>query len=82
MATYLDTVGGQPLHAKLSDREMEVLQRIGSGQTVSQIADQLSLSVKTVSTYRARLLAKLQLANNAELIRYALQEGLVEELPR
>lgn len=70
-------LGALPHHA-LSDREHEVLCRIARGQAVSQIADELALSVKTVSTYRARLLEKLHLANNAALMRYALDHGLVE----
>jgi DNA-binding NarL/FixJ family response regulator len=65
-------------HESLSDREYQVLCLIGSGRTVSQIADALSLSVKTVSTYRARILEKMRLQNNAELIHYAVQNGLVE----
>jgi two-component system, NarL family, invasion response regulator UvrY len=65
-------------HENLSDREYQVLCLIGSGKTVSQIADSLSLSVKTVSTYRSRILEKMQLENNAELIHYALQNGLVQ----
>ena len=51
---------------------------LGSGQTVSEIAASLSLSVKTVSTYRARLLDKLQMRSNAELMRYAIENGLVD----
>ena len=51
---------------------------IAAGKTLSQIAAELSISPKTVSVYRARVLAKLQLANNAELTRYALEHGLVE----
>jgi len=66
------------LHQALSDREHLVLCRIGGGRTVSQIADELALSVKTVSTYRARLLKKLHFANNAELMRYALDNQLAE----
>lgn len=64
-------------HHRLSDREFEVLKLIASGKTVSEIAAQLSLSVKTVSTYRSRILDKLQLSTNAELTRYALQHRLV-----
>lgn len=63
---------------RLSDREMEVLRLIGYGKTVKEIAAQLSLSVKTISTYRVRLLAKLGMKTNAELMRFALDEGLVE----
>lgn len=60
----------------LSDRELEVLLLLTDGHSVSDIATQLMLSVKTVSTYRSRLLQKLHMNSNAELIRYALQEGL------
>jgi len=65
-------------HHALSDREHLVLCQIARGKAVSQIADELALSVKTISTYRARLLEKLHLANNAELMRYALDQRLVE----
>ena len=67
----------KPLHENLSDREMEVLQQIAAGKTVSEIADSISLSVNTISTYRGRILEKLQLNNNAEITRYALENGLV-----
>jgi RNA polymerase sigma factor (sigma-70 family) len=63
---------------RLSDREMEVLRLIGSGRTVKEIAGMLSLSVKTVSTYRVRLLAKLRMKTNAELMRFAIEERLVD----
>ncbi len=65
------------LHELLSDREMQVLQMLASGKTVSEVAEEISLSVNTISTYRARLLEKLSLNNNAELTRYALDNGLV-----
>jgi len=61
----------------LSDREYEVLNLFASGLGMTQIAERLSLSVKTVSTYRCRLLEKLNLHNNAELMRYAYKEGLL-----
>jgi len=64
-------------HELLSDREYQVLCLISSGKTVSQIADEMALSVKTVSTYRVRILEKLNMKNNAEVTRYAIQEGLV-----
>jgi len=64
-------------HANLSDREMQTLQLIASGKRLSDIAEQLALSPKTVSVYRARVLDKLQLANNAELTVYAIRNGLV-----
>jgi len=65
------------LHETLSNREFEVLKFITAGKTVSDIADVLSLSVATISTYRSRLLEKLHLKNNAELARYALDNGVV-----
>ena len=67
-----------PGHELLSDREFQTLRLIASGRTLAQIGDELALSPKTVSVYRARLLAKLQLQSNAELTRYALEHGLVE----
>lgn len=63
-------------HEALSDRELEVLRLLGQGKTVSEIAEGLALSVKTVSTYRARLLDKLRLHTTAELIRYAIDAHL------
>jgi DNA-binding NarL/FixJ family response regulator len=62
---------------RLSQREYEVLYLFGSGLGSSEIAERLSLSVKTISTYRSRLLDKLKARNNAELIRYAVREGIV-----
>jgi DNA-binding NarL/FixJ family response regulator len=67
-----------PSHQDLSDREFEVLRLLGGGKTVSEIAEELFLSPKTVSTYRARTLEKLGLKNTAEIVQYALREGLVE----
>jgi two-component system, NarL family, invasion response regulator UvrY len=69
--------GGKALHELLSDREMQVLQQIASGKTVSEIADEIALSVNTVSTYRTRILEKLSLSNNSELTRYALDNHLI-----
>ena len=65
-------------HEILSDREYQVLCMIASGKTVTQIAEELALSVKTISTYRVRILEKLQMNNNAEITRYAIKEGLVD----
>jgi DNA-binding NarL/FixJ family response regulator len=67
-----------PRHAALSDREYQVLRMIGAGRTVSGISQDLGLSVKTISTYRARILEKLQLRTSAELIHYAVVNGLVQ----
>ena len=64
-------------HERLSDREYEVLCLIASGKTVSEIAEDVHLSVTTISTYRARILEKMSLKNNAELTRYAIQHALV-----
>jgi two-component system invasion response regulator UvrY len=68
---------GKPLHETLSDREYQVLRMIASGKTVSEIARELSLSVKTISTYRSRILEKMRAKNNAELTRYAFENGLI-----
>jgi DNA-binding NarL/FixJ family response regulator len=65
-------------HESLSDREYQVLCMVASGKTVTHIAVELALSVKTISTYRARILEKLQMNNNAEMTRYAIKEGLVD----
>ena len=65
-------------HDALSSRESQFLRMIGSGKTPSQIAEELTLSIKTVSTYRSRVLAKLKLSNNAELIKYAIKHGLAD----
>jgi DNA-binding NarL/FixJ family response regulator len=67
----------QPPHARLSDREFQVLGLIAHGKTVTHIAEELSLSVKSVSTYRARILEKLHLNSTAELTRYALEHRLI-----
>ena len=69
---------GRPLHEALSDREFEVMRLIGSGKTVCEIAELLSLSDKTISTYRARVLEKMKMKTNAELIHYAIKNGLVD----
>ncbi len=69
---------GKLPHELLSDREYEVLRLIASGKTPTQIASELSLSVKTVSTYRTRILEKMNLATNAQLTHYAIKGGLVE----
>ena len=70
---------GSPLpHEALSDREYQVLRMLGSGQPVSDIARDLGLSVKTISTYRTRVLDKLGMRGNAELMRYAIENGLLD----
>lgn len=78
MASHIDATSARLPHEKLSNREFEVVCLIAQGKSVSDIADQLALSVKTVSTYRSRILEKLGLRHNAEITRYALKHGLVE----
>jgi DNA-binding NarL/FixJ family response regulator len=73
----LTTPESATAHDKLSDREMQTLLMIASGKRLSDIAEELMLSPKTVSVYRARVLEKLQLANNSELTVYAIRNGLV-----
>lgn len=77
LAQSLSAPFDKPLYENLSDRELQVLQLIASGKTVSNIAKELTLTVNTISTYRARILEKLQLNNNAEITRYALDNNLV-----
>ena len=67
----------RPVHKHLSDREYQVLCLIAAGREVKEISTELSLSAKTISTYRARLLEKMNLKTNAELTHYAIQNGLV-----
>src|SRR5207244_522332 len=78
LAFNLDTDSTKAPHEILSDREYQVLCMVASGKTVTMIAEELALSVKTISTYRVRLLQKLDMKNNAELTRYAIKEGLVD----
>ncbi|MCK9483970.1 MAG: response regulator transcription factor [Candidatus Marinimicrobia bacterium] len=65
-------------HETLSDREFQTMLAIANGKTVKEIADELNLSVKTISTYRTRILRKMRLKNNAEIICYAVRQGLVK----
>jgi two-component system, NarL family, invasion response regulator UvrY len=78
LATYIESESEKPLHERLSDRELQVLVFLGAGKSVGDISRELSLSEKTVSTYRSRILIKMRMENNAQLIRYAVQHGLVE----
>jgi two-component system, NarL family, invasion response regulator UvrY len=77
LAVGLEIGGGGWPHDHLSNREYDVLCLLGSGQTVKEIAGGLGLSPKTVSTYRARILEKMKLVSNADLVRYAAQHGLI-----
>ena len=78
MATYLDIDTQKAPHERLSDREFLVLRMLGAGKTATQIAKELSLSVKTISTYRARILDKMKMQTSAELMHYAIQNKLGE----
>ena len=78
LMSYIDRDPDIPAHDALSDREFQTLRLIAAGQTLTQIGAALALSPKTVSAYRARLLAKLDLSTNAELTRYALEHKLVD----
>lgn len=78
LAFDLDMDYEKPRHEILSDREYQVMSMIASGKTVKEIADELSLSVQTISTYRSRILEKMKMKNNAEIIYYAVKQGLVE----
>jgi two-component system invasion response regulator UvrY len=77
IAFYLDAKEESP-HETLSDREYEVMCLIASGKSVTTVADELSLSVKTISTHRSRILAKMKMGSNTDLARYCLQHSLVD----
>jgi two-component system invasion response regulator UvrY len=76
LASMVQSGGEELPHQTLSNRELHVMHLIASGKTVSEIAKELSLSVKTISTYRARILGKMKMKNNAELTRYAIDNNL------
>jgi len=78
LAKNLDRDVDTPPHELLSDREFQTMKLIAAGRTLQQIGETLALSPKTVSVYRARVMAKLKLSTNAELTRYALEKGLLE----
>ena len=78
LAIGLERGADREPHETLSDREYEVLRRLAAGQTVGQIATELVLSPKTVSTFRSRLMRKMNMHNNAEVIRYAITHGLFD----
>jgi two-component system, NarL family, invasion response regulator UvrY len=78
LALALGSEGARLPHESLSDREYQILCLIASGRTVKEIAEHLSLSVKTISTYRTRMLAKMRMKSNAELSTYAIRNGLVD----
>ena len=78
LAFEVESNSDKPPHEKLSDREYQVLCMLSSGKTVKEIAGELSLSVPSISTYRARILEKMNMKNNAELAHYAIRNGLVD----
>jgi len=77
IVTQINHTSEEPLYTTLSDREYQILIKLANGQSISEIAQDLALSIKTISTYRTRILQKLQLKNTAEIICYALRQGLV-----
>jgi two-component system, NarL family, invasion response regulator UvrY len=74
----IDGGSDKPIHSKLSEREFQIFTKLASGQAVSEIANELCLSVKTVSTYRTRILEKMSLRTNADLTSYALRNGIIQ----
>jgi two-component system invasion response regulator UvrY len=78
LALEMETDSEKPLHDILSDREYQVLRMIAEGKTVKHIADELALSIKTVSTYRARIMEKMKMTSNAELMHYAMKHHLLD----
>ncbi len=78
LVAHLDESAGKPPHESLSDREHEVMRMIAAGEPLTEIAERLHVSVKTVSTYRARILEKMQMKSNAELTRYSMTHQLID----
>jgi two-component system invasion response regulator UvrY len=78
LADQVSGDGDRPAHEALSERELQVFLHLAQGQTVGQLADSMCLSVKTVSTYRTRVLEKLKLKTNSDLTYYALKNGLIQ----
>jgi len=72
-----DKHADQPAHLQLSERELQVFLRLAQGETVGHVAEGMSLSVKTISTYRTRVMEKMHLASNSDLTYYALKHGLI-----
>ena len=78
LADSLATGGDKPTHEQLSERELQVFLRLAKGETIGHMAQSMSLSVKTVSTYRTRVMEKMALASNSDLTYYALKNGLIQ----
>ena len=80
LASQLEIGMVKPLHESLSDREYQVMLMLASGKTVGEIARELFLSVKSISTYRQRIMVKMNLKSNAELTYYAIQNRLISQI--
>ncbi|MEO8307607.1 MAG: response regulator transcription factor [Pseudomonadota bacterium] len=78
LVSDMDTDRDKPAHAELSQREFQIFCKLATGASVSEIADELCLSVKTVSTYRSRVLEKMRFRTNADITSYALKNGLIQ----
>jgi two-component system, NarL family, invasion response regulator UvrY len=78
LISTLDEPGDKPLHESLSDREHEVMKMIAAGVHLTEIGERLHVSVKTISSYRARIMEKMQMTSNAELTRYAMTHSLID----
>ncbi|KAB0583979.1 MULTISPECIES: response regulator transcription factor [Ideonella] len=78
LADNLNGAGDRPPHEQLSEREFQVFLRLAKGETISAMADSMALSVKTVSTYRTRVMEKLKLSSNSDLTYYAMKNGLIQ----
>jgi two-component system, NarL family, invasion response regulator UvrY len=78
LVTDLNADNDQPLHGRLSEREFQVFYKLASGRSVSAIGNELCLSVKTVSTYRSRILEKMNLSSNADITTYALRNQIIQ----
>jgi two-component system, NarL family, invasion response regulator UvrY len=78
LATELDHGSGKALHETLSDREFQVMRLIAAGKKSSEIAEELSVTLSTVNTYRSRILEKMNMQSNVDLTRYAIENGLIE----
>lgn len=79
LAEQVDSNSVQPLHKKLSDREYQVMCLIASGKKINEIAEELSLSTRTVHTYRSRMMDKMNLNSNVDITHYALSYGLIDQ---
>jgi DNA-binding NarL/FixJ family response regulator len=78
LVANLDESVDKPLHELLSDREHEVMRMIAAGVPLTEIAERLHVSVKTISSYRSRIMEKMQMKSNADLTRYAMTHGLID----